>query len=59
MLPLSVQILSQNKDKFVTELVIRQYLGLIKNNFAMLSSSRHTGSGRERKILYQVNYKRH
>lgn len=49
-----LQILTQNKGRFVTELGIQQYLGLIKNNFHMIHSGRHKDTGRERKLFYQV-----
>ena len=36
------------------ELGIQQYMGLIKNNFAMIRSEKHRDSGRERKLFYQL-----
>lgn len=49
------QQLHQHREKFVTELAIQQYLGLIKNNFGMINSQRCTR--RERKLFYQVLHK--
>ncbi|PVD36348.1 hypothetical protein C0Q70_03327 [Pomacea canaliculata] len=51
------KILTQNKGRFVTELGIQQYLGLIKNNFHMIHSGRHKDTGRERKLFYQIFHK--
>ncbi|XP_067686771.1 uncharacterized protein [Haliotis asinina] len=49
--------LSEKKSQFVTERGIQQYLGLIKNNFNMIESQKHIGSGRDRKLFYQIFHK--
>ncbi|KAK7095830.1 uncharacterized protein [Littorina saxatilis] len=51
------QQLYDNKEKFVTELGIQQYLGLIKNNFTMIHSHKLKDTGRERKLFYQIFHK--
>ncbi|KAL8563911.1 hypothetical protein ACOMHN_049567 [Nucella lapillus] len=45
--------LHDHRDKFVTELAIQQYLGLIKNNFGMINRQRCTHQ--ERKLFYQAS----
>ncbi|XP_071104057.1 uncharacterized protein [Haliotis cracherodii] len=49
--------LSERKSSFVTERGIQQYLGLIKNNFNIIDSQKHIGSGRDRKLFYQIFHK--
>ena len=48
------QNLCQEKQRFLTERTIQQYLGLIRNNFNMLDSEKHKGSPKDRKLFYQV-----
>ncbi|ELT94613.1 hypothetical protein CAPTEDRAFT_207458 [Capitella teleta] len=48
------KVLQDNKSVFVTEKAIVQYLGLIKNNMALIENKKHSGKPRERKIFYQA-----
>lgn len=49
--------LCQEKERFLTEKTIQQYLGLIRNNFNMLDSEKHKGFPRDRKLFYQIFHK--
>lgn len=51
------QELHEQKEKFVTEVGIQQFLGLIKNNFAKIHAEKHRDSNRERKLFYQIFHK--
>ena len=49
------QQLVAHRKKFVTEKVIVQYFGLIKNNMVDIEGKRFENTPRERKLFYQVN----
>ncbi|XP_052084005.1 uncharacterized protein LOC127721312 isoform X1 [Mytilus californianus] len=49
--------LCKEKEKFLTERTIQQYLGLIRNNFSMLDSEKHKGCPKDRKLFYQIFHK--
>ncbi|XP_076438937.1 uncharacterized protein LOC143277875 [Babylonia areolata] len=50
--------LHKHRGRFVTEVAVQQYLGLIKNNLHSLHSHRHCGNtARERKLFYQIFHK--
>ncbi|VDI43296.1 Hypothetical predicted protein, partial [Mytilus galloprovincialis] len=49
--------LCKEKEKFLTERTIQQYLGLIRNNFNMLDSEKHKGCPKDRKLFYQIFHK--
>ena len=48
------QQLVAHREKFVTEKVIVQYFGLIKNNMVDIEGKRFENTPRERKLFYQV-----
>jgi hypothetical protein len=47
--------LCQQKEKFISERAIQQYMGLIKNNMKMIKNEKHKDAPQERKLFYQVN----
>ncbi|KAK3091443.1 hypothetical protein FSP39_019882 [Pinctada imbricata] len=53
----SWKTLSANRARFVTEKAIQQYLGILRNNFAMLQNEKHIGTSRDRKLFYQIFHK--
>lgn len=46
--------LNEHKDKFLSEEVILQYIGFIKTHMKLIRTKKHSGTPRERKILYNV-----
>lgn len=49
-------VLVAERERFVSEKVVLQYIGYIKTHLHRLQSGKHSGSARERKIFYHVCY---
>ncbi|XP_045212796.2 uncharacterized protein LOC123563823 [Mercenaria mercenaria] len=49
--------LCQQKEKFISERAIQQYMGLIKNNIRMIKNEKHKNAPQERKLFYQIYHK--
>ncbi|KAL5019834.1 hypothetical protein ScPMuIL_002726 [Solemya velum] len=49
--------LASEKKLFLTEKLLQQYLGLIRNNFDMIESRKCEGTPKERKLFYQIWHK--
>ena len=43
-----------HRHLFMSEKVVLQYIGYIKTHMQRLSSGKHSGTARERKIFYSV-----
>ena len=46
--------LNENKEKFISEEVILQYIGFVKTHMKLIQTKKHSGTPRERKIFYNV-----
>ncbi len=46
--------LTSQREKFMSEKVILQYLGFVGTHMAVIESGKHAGTPRERKVFYQV-----
>ncbi|KAH3864135.1 hypothetical protein DPMN_027148 [Dreissena polymorpha] len=49
--------LSSQRDRFVSETAIQQYMGLVKNNLHMIKREKHKDMPQERKLFYQIYHK--
>jgi len=49
------KVLYNQREKFISEKVIDQYMGLIKNNVHMIRNGKHKDKPQERKLFYQVH----
>ncbi len=43
------------KEKFMSEKVVLQYLGFVQAHMSVIESGKHAGTPRERKVFYQVH----
>ena len=48
------QELQANRECFMTEKVILQYLGYVKTHMKLIEGGKHTGTPREPKLFYHV-----
>jgi hypothetical protein len=49
--------LQANRERFMTEKVILQYLGYVKTHMKLIEGGKHTGTPREPKLFYHVLHK--
>jgi hypothetical protein len=49
-----LQKLQANRERFMTEKVILQYLGYVKTHMKLIEGGKHTGTPREPKLFYHV-----
>lgn len=52
---LKMQVLTAQRDLFMSEQVILQYIGFVRTHMNIIKKGKHAGKPREGKILYHVS----